>query len=718
MPSSFSCFPYPTPSLVDSTEINSMRQNLHLVGSLPSPTVQVETKFKSGFGLDFPPPGARYPDLSLSQKTVLKAVDEVVSEWGLVDVIYRGGRSGNLSPGEQTMFADVFEGAASDLRSSLCSLLGCENRPAHSGAPFRAPLWSALADLFGDQVSDASIYKMLDEPFPAGILNCIPVAGNLPTFSLSPSKLAKEPVDFRSAFVNYASAESLPKEVYDYIQEELKANRMEIVPPDEIDGVVISRVAAIPKPTLPCSPPSWRLVEDYRRSGVNRKITPFTCPETLALPSLSDLKAVLKYISRCNSDRYVGFQLDFQRAYRHCVVAKSERSFLCISSPASLGDGRPEKMVVRHRNLPFGLRSSGVLWTRVASALGRLLFRMFDNSSTSMLGFLYIDDLTLFIPSSAQRITVARVLLLTQALGLWISWQKVVLNSFTWKVLGFNVSVQPTISINIPADKITSTVGDLERLLHQPKVTLSQVRRIVGRLTWFSQVLTLVKPYLQRFHALIGYMDRTVHVATVGKELRKDIRVWLAALENTTRPIFAPDNSVSRKAFTACDACTFGLGGFLSVCQDNSQKTWFFRLSLDRLPGPLRRALLRGHMPSSMDMTVLELLASGLGVVLSTRYAPKDLPLHLFTDNSAAAHCLRKCYSSKKRMSTVLRAIATLLSQEDRAFDSLSIHTLASKQNFAADQLSRIGDCAVPTEWEEVDALDLVSSLPWREVLA
>ncbi|KAF4651756.1 hypothetical protein FOZ61_010227 [Perkinsus olseni] len=672
--------------------------------------------FKSGFGLDFPPPGSRYPGLSDTQKTVVRAIDEVIAGDRLLDLVRDAGDVFPLSETVQETFDQRFSNAAVNLRFSLCSLLGCEDREAKSGAPFRAPLWRALALLVGDEQSDESIYDMLDLPYPVGINETIPLAGNLPPFSLSEAKLAKEPGDFRSAFRNYESAESMPTVVREYISEELQAGRMELVPDDELQSVVVTRVAAIAKSSHTSTTPSWRLVEDYRRSGVNRKITPASCPESLSLPSLRDLRRILVTIGRNEATTdYLGFQMDFRKAYRHVRFSQSERSFLCVRCPA-LDPGKSSSVVVRHTALPFGLRSAGLLWVRTASSLGRIIFRLLDNGEQQLLGCLYIDDFTLWIPKAIYDQTVCRILLLTKTLGLWLSWNKLVLHAEKWKVLGFWVSL-PSLQLGIPSDKLTSTVADLQRLLEQPVVRLSEMRRLIGRLTWFSQVLVLVKPFLQRLHGVAGYMERTRSTARVGRELRYDVKIWLAALENASAPVyvFPKASPVLRRVLVASDACIRGIGGLVSVCEGEVHTTWYFRLSLDHIPGPLRRLLLRGRSPSARDMTVLELLASGLGLVLATQLSPPSSPLVLFTDSSAAAHCLRKCYSAKKRMSLVMRAIAIHLSREGRVFESLEVLKLSSEANLAADFLSRSENGDVPADWRQVDALTLVEAFPWKE---
>ncbi|KAF4660274.1 hypothetical protein FOL47_007215 [Perkinsus chesapeaki] len=681
---------------------------------VPSP--QLSRPFRSGMGLDFPPPGSRFPDPSVDQQVVIKAFDCCCEKWGLYDLVGHADLSsdGHLSDDCVQEFSDKFNEAAIDLRATLCSLFGCVDRPSGSGSPIRAPLWIALIRLFKDDLSDSSLAGMLDREFPTGIVHPIPLAGNLPPFVIPASRLRREPHDLRSAFSNYLSAQRVPTVLRDYVEHEVKLGRMVYLDPtaDSLEDCTVVRVAAIAKSNT--DPSAYRLVEDYRSAGVNRRISTAMCPESISLPGLTDLKTILRRIAESPID-YLGCSLDFKDAYRHIVVSRDERQYMCVRVPGTEGECH---VIAQHVCLPFGLRSAGLLWVRLASSWARLCFRMFDNDpDAQLMGFLYIDDCTLFIPSRCFSVVSARAMLLASALGLRLNWRKTVLFASQWRVLGYSVHMGPPIHIGVPQLKADAIAEEIRALLQAQSASCSTIRRITGRLTWAAQALALLRPYLARLHGLLGYAERH-HLKgdlQVGKQLKADLRIWLAAMGQACVPIFATP-VVRPPVVVACDASIQALGGVVRIPSTSgcSPQVFYFQLKTRDLPGGIRRYLLRGRSAASRDMTVLELLSAGMGITLSSlRCSPafnRHSRLTIFCDSSPAAHALSRCYSSKKRMCSVLRSIALILTESGRLFDSLDVRRLKSEENFIADAISRLS-FSPPEQWVEVDPFILLDSL-------
>ncbi|KAF4653375.1 hypothetical protein FOL47_010557 [Perkinsus chesapeaki] len=603
------------------------------LGNLPSERfLDQERRFKSGAGLNFPTPGSRFPALNHKQKVVAKAFQDVAEHFGLENLIEKC-PAGPLPDVVIPVLEKAFGEAAKALRSRLCEALGCVDRPSIGGASFRGPLWQKLHELFEDD--DASLALMIDRPFPVGILNRIPSAGNLPPFVLSGAKLSREPGDLRPAFKNYLSAESLPEVIRRTVDEEVEAGRMVYLEPGskEFEESVPVSVAAVPKG----SPGDYRLVEDYRRSG---------------------------------------------------------RTFLRA----------------QHVCLPFGLRSAATLWSRISGFATRLTFKLCDvHQRYPLLGYVYVDDIWLLVPKACYAQVVARTLLLASCLGLWISWKKVAVWCSRSKALGYEISLYPNkvvpSYIGVPTDKALAIEDDLSELQRGSECSLSTLRRVSGRLTWCGQAWPLLKPYLRHVYATVHALEvnpRSFRVR-VGRRLDADLRVWREALQAADYPIFPSPSLSAISSVSVTDASVTAIGGFVKVSSGAKTSVYFFRSSVDRLPGSLRRLIISGRSPTCRDIAGLELLAAALGVCLAVSLTPRSAPLRVLTDNQAVAAALRKCYSSKPALSVTLRALACYLGRSGRAHSALEVGWIKGEENVVADALTRFSanELDLPAEWTE-----------------
>lgn len=155
---------------------------------------------------------------------------------------------------------------------------------------------------------------------------------------------------------NYQSADNVADLVQATLDDEVDKGRMEKIPMAP-DGAVITKLACVPKPNG-----KVRLIDDLRRSGVNEKIR---CEETICLPGIASAAFLVQQQKRRSpNEELVWIETDIASAFRHIPVHVDDRKFLC---------NHVGQWYFQHLRLPFGLRSSPLLWCRYFGCVHRVL---------------------------------------------------------------------------------------------------------------------------------------------------------------------------------------------------------------------------------------------------------------------------------------------------------------------------------------------------------
>ncbi|KAF4647235.1 hypothetical protein FOL46_004508, partial [Perkinsus olseni] len=171
------------------------------------------------------------------------------------------------------------------------------------------------------------------------------------------------------------------------ILQEVDEGRMKLLSCSEIPSRIFAPMAMVVKGNAPSNeadrcPEHYRLIEDYRRSLLNKEIH---LNQTTSLPKLRD---VLFIASRLvGSDHTIpAVGLDIAGAFRHIPVAPQEAHLLNVKT---------SKVAAQHLVLPFGLKCSPFLFARPSGMAFRLIKAtitlMFSELLALML--LYVDDL-------------------------------------------------------------------------------------------------------------------------------------------------------------------------------------------------------------------------------------------------------------------------------------------------------------------------------------
>jgi hypothetical protein len=189
--------------------------------------------------------------------------------------------------------------------------------------------------------------------------------GLFPKFS--PKIKADEPLNL--VFDGYAGKglEEHAQELKSMFAEELQRGWIRPVPPgDQCFSPSRVKLHLIVK----SNPHKLRIIEDYRRNGLNRRIF---LEETLKLPTIEDVVKMTKasvVAARAGAVDVLLGELDIQSAFRMVAVRPSDTRFLRFD--VHLRD--PEfHLIGQHQRFPFGLRSSPYVFVRTISIILRII---------------------------------------------------------------------------------------------------------------------------------------------------------------------------------------------------------------------------------------------------------------------------------------------------------------------------------------------------------
>ncbi|KAF4723959.1 hypothetical protein FOZ62_009328, partial [Perkinsus olseni] len=211
---------------------------------------------------------------------------------------------------------------------------------------------------------------------------------------------------------NYRSADDTADLVQATLDDEVAKGHMAKLPVAP-EGAVITKLACVPKPNG-----KVRLIDDLRRSGVNEKIH---CEETICLPGLASAAfLVQQQKKRSPEEELVWIEADIASAFRHIPVHVDDQKLLL---------NHVGQWYFRHLRLPFGLRSSPLLWCRYFACVHRILKKLVPSDTDIGSGMIYVDDLGWITTRRESLRMLLRILLVYRALGLDVAYDKLRITS-------------------------------------------------------------------------------------------------------------------------------------------------------------------------------------------------------------------------------------------------------------------------------------------------
>ena len=230
--------------------------------------------------------------------------------------------------------------------------------------PLRSALWEKELEDHPDQVFASYVVKGIKQGFRVGYDHSKPLV---------------------SCSNNLVSALQHPDVVSNYLEQELLLDRMVVVHPEEVPYIHchISPFGVIPKKA---KPGQWRLIVDLSspsNTSVNDGIDRDMC--SVAYVTVDQ---VIDELLRLGPQTSMG-KVDIKQAYRIIPVHPDDRSLLAVQW---------EGQIFIDKVLPFGLRSTPLIFTAVADALQWIMAKKGVRPV-----YHYLDDfITLGAPQSAQ----------------------------------------------------------------------------------------------------------------------------------------------------------------------------------------------------------------------------------------------------------------------------------------------------------------------------
>ena len=191
----------------------------------------------------------------------------------------------------------------------------------------------------------------------------------------------------------------------------------------------------------------------------------------------------------------------------------------------------------------------------------------------------------------------------------------------------------------LPPTKLDTYREDIQNYITHDKVTLRELKSIIGKLQFATTVVKPGRPFLRRLYDLTMQATKPHHYIRLTKSVKQDLNTWFHFLQhyNGITMIRCPSNADSPLIHWCFQDCFWGTYGTLWI-----QGTW-------------------SEAWKSEDITVLELFPIyPIVYIFKQKIANSDITFHC--DNSAICDIINKQTSKHKTiMNIVLPFVLTLL---------------------------------------------------------
>lgn len=321
--------------------------------------------------------------------------------------------------------------------------------------------------------------------------------------------------------------------------------------------------------------------------------------------------------------------------------------------------------------LPMGLSLSCSLFEKFATFLHWLVSFKSGISSLDH----YLDDF-IFVGEKGTgdcEKLVSTFAATCQEIGVPIADEKSVGPTTVLVFLGIEIdSVE--MKIRIPLQKIEELKVLLSSYVNKKKVTLKELQKLTGKLSFFCRAVRSSRAFLRRFYDAMAGLKKPFHHLRVSNELKQDLEMWLLFLEEFNGTLYIPDDiwlsSDTLQLFTdSAGSPHLGCACFLSG-------SWAF------MQWPEHWA----KKEKFYDMAFLEMVPVILAVTLwGKKIAGRKILF--FIDNEALVRVLNKQTAKSRSLMFLVRKFVLLCMKLDVLFKAVHI---TSKCNGIADSLSRM----------------------------
>lgn len=366
----------------------------------------------------------------------------------------------------------------------------------------------------------------------------------------------------------------------------------------------------------------------------------------------SSVKDAVAAINACQPTAYMA-KTDLSEAYRQVPIHPSDYHLTGFSW---------NEKYYYDKCLPQGCSSSCQTFQRISNGLLWILKNKFGLSNIVNV----LDDF-LFVGSSHKQCkdSLHTFITLANELGIPLAPNKTVGPTTNIVFLGVQLNTEK-MTASLPSEKINRYVADLSELQNHRKITLRQLRSIIGKLQFATSVIRPGRPFLRRLiNKTIGITKPHFYIR-LGSEELKDMAMWTKFLTSYNGiTILRPPSTVSSATINLyTDASAEGFGGTYGT-------SW-----------------IQEHYPDSWKSYHISVLEIYPIYVLIKLFAKKivnaDLTFHC--DNEAVVTVINKQTSKNPYLLKIIRLV--VLEQLKHNFTLQCVH-IPGLRNILADRISR-----------------------------
>ena len=448
---------------------------------------------------------------------------------------------------------------------------------------------------------------------------------------------------------NLLSALQNPDAVDAKIGKELQANRLAgpfVFP--SFSPFCISPLGVVPKKT----PGEFRMIHHLsfpRGSSVNDGI-----PAEHSSVSYSTVDDAIKLIKLAGPGCFMA-KTDIKNAFRIIPISPADYSLLGM---------RWRDLFYFDRCMPMGCSSSCKTFETFSTAVEWIAQQKLRISRILHL----LDDFLLVAPSDSQcQLQLSLFLDMCAYLGINMAPEKTCGPATTMSFAGIELdSVQS--QARLPADKLVKCTSLIVDFLRRKKVSLKEVQSLTGLLNFACSVVVPGRCFLRRLIDLTVGARRSHHLIRVTREVREDLQVWLAFLQNFNGKSFFLDevwfSSPKLDLYTdASGALGFGAIFGQKWCYGRWPESW-----------------------THLNIALLEFYPIVLSLFLWGHLMSNRCIL-FFTDNEALAHVINKQSCKDKSLMFFVRTLVSICLKFNIIFKAKHVPGV---KNQLADALSRL----------------------------
>lgn len=386
---------------------------------------------------------------------------------------------------------------------------------------------------------------------------------------------------------NLRSAYEHPEVVGDKLLKEVQLGRMAgpfAAPP--LGNLVVSPLGVVPKKEAN----KFRLIHHLshpKGSSVNDGIDPDICSVVY-----TSFDAALKWVRRCGTGALLA-KTDIEAAFRLLPVHPESLFLLgCFWEGGYFVD----------RCLPMGCSLSCAYFETFSSFLEWVIREVSGHQSVIH----YLDD---FLCIGSKDSNVCSVLLhsaerVAKEFGVPLAAEKTEGPTSVITFLGISIDTV-NMECRLPEEKLVTLRAEVGRVAGLKKVQLKVLQSLLGKLNFACRILPMGRIFSRRLAAATGGIVSPHHFIRLGRELRGDLRVWEAFLEQFNGRAIIMDPVVDAadvEIFTdAAGSVGFGIfcqGGWCAESWPSSwvEKGWVKNLALLELFPILVASVLWGEV--------------------------------------------------------------------------------------------------------------------------